>query len=253
METVDYKYFFHGSEDSLDRDAYFLVDEPFNFDRWKELCFELSRKTGTNANLISVENGVVSNVYKGTVDEVNNSLYHTYGLHDQIYPCPIERLLLRDHAIKFVRVIRGILSQCSRTVYRKEVKAALNSHSIVDRINTLAAIDFNKIDSFEKNSKEDVYKFIAFQVAQIVALTKGIELYTKSTAAAYLDNPDFTKLLYRQEASPDAVNELIELLFGIRSCFDVNIIDNGSKLVSKFGVIDVKSENTFERFLYEPK
>jgi hypothetical protein len=68
---------------------------------------------------------VVTKTYKGTVDEVNNMLYHTYDKHTQVYPNPITRTLPRDIKLKAERVLRGLLSHLSRTEHRKDVKEAL--------------------------------------------------------------------------------------------------------------------------------
>jgi hypothetical protein len=55
---------FHGSENSLDRDAYVIVPEPMAIQEAKSLC---EQYPALNANIITVDNGQVSWCYKGTI------------------------------------------------------------------------------------------------------------------------------------------------------------------------------------------
>ena len=74
-----------GSRDSMDEDNLYLVDTIPSFEECKTLCDNRS----DNGNLAVVREGVVVDSYKGLPDEVNNSLFHTYALHEQDFPCPV--------------------------------------------------------------------------------------------------------------------------------------------------------------------
>jgi hypothetical protein len=82
----DYPIIIHGSENSLDVDAYVLVPQALGFKEAKSLCDSFKQ---INANLLYVENGQVSWCYKGTIDECNNSILATYSLHHQQFANPI--------------------------------------------------------------------------------------------------------------------------------------------------------------------
>ena len=158
-------------------------------------------------NIITIENGIVTNCFKGTIDEVNNGLFHTYHLHQQEHPLLITRLVKRDVLIKSVRVERCLLSHCSRTQYRDIIKKALNSHSWDEKINVLNSINFTQISDFGKNGiKKDVLKIFAFQLGQILGLFNRSELYTKNDIAHQFP---FYKFLYRQ---PSDIKDLIPFI-----------------------------------------
>lgn len=247
MINCQIPYIIHGSEDSLDVDVYFLVNKMGTFNENKELCDSMSKEHGVNGNLVVVKDGFVSEVYKGTVDEVNNSILATYGLHEQKFPNPIKGKVKRDICLKWVRVIRGILSHCSRTQYRTIVKEALRAESVFDKLKAIREIDFTKIEDFGKEPAKEVHKFICFQVAQMLALMEGVEVYTKSHAAEYMKNEEVTKMLYRQEADVSILNSLMKILF-FPMLVDKRkdslrvFSDDFSQIITPFGVLDVKSE-----------
>jgi hypothetical protein len=215
-------HFIHGSEDSLDVDVFFVIENLHQLtqDEQKKLCVQLSTEHGptSNGNLISIKDGFVDFVYKGTVDEVNNSLLATYHLHEQEFPLPIAGTLPRDKVLKALRTIRGILSHCSRTQYREMVKKALNSKSLTDRLEAACHIRFAEIADFGKNPAIEVYKFMAFQLAQILGLIlEDKEIYTKSQAATFFKTRSrvLAKMLYREEviqADAAAIDRHIALL-----------------------------------------
>lgn len=242
-----YQYFTHGSKDSLDIDVYFVVDKLSDrLDDNKKLCDQLSHDNGVNGNLICVQDGIVSAVFKGTVDEVNNSLFSTYGLHKQDFPNPIIGLVERDICLKWVRVVRGILSHCSRTEYRENVKMALRADSIIDKVAVLSSLDFTRIKTFNKESPTEVYKFLCFQAAQYLGLLSNVEIYTKSQAAEFLRNEEIRKFLYRQPADLDSLNRLkgmVASFLPIRSKdAEYSIDEDGKIFKTPFGSLVVKTE-----------
>jgi len=203
--------YIHGSEDSLDIDTYYIVDKVPSFQESKVFCDSIKDE---NANLLELdESGHVCACYKGTPDECNNSLFMTYGLHEQTYPLLIKSMFERDKWLKTLRAVRIILSHLSRTQYRKAVKAALKG-TMIERIQLLKTIDLKDIDfdSLEHNqSGKDVMKIIAFQAGQTLGLLDGHEYYTKSAvAAAY---PGLKQFLYRED-NPDmsVLNTYVRML-----------------------------------------
>ena len=247
MNINEYPFFIHGSEDSLDIDAYFVVEKlSAVLDENKKLCDTLSEKNGVNGNLICIADGNVTAVYKGTVDEVNNSLLATYCLHHQKYPQPVQRKMDRDICLKWLRVIRGILSHCSRTQYRPIVKEALRAESVFQKMEALSKLDFTQIADFGKEPAPEVHKFICFQIAQYAGLLVGEEIYTKSTAADFLDHAETRKFLYRQPASLGTLNYLVKLLVAsppVKSeGTEYKISEDGKQIITPFGVLSTKSE-----------
>lgn len=246
MIETQVPFYFHGSEDSLDVDVYFVVDQLGTFNEAKKLCDELSHKHAVNGNLIVIKDGKVVDVYKGTVDEVNNSILATYSLHDQRFPMPITKKAERDICLKWLRVIRGILSHCSRTQYRTLVKSALRAEDITDKLKALLEIDFSQIDDFGKERPEEVHKFICFQVAQYLGLLENVEVYTKSQAKNYLSNADVSKFLYRIPGNRETLNYLVKMFVmfpPIKSAgHEYTISEDGKTIVTPFGVLSTKSE-----------
>ena len=189
--------YIHGSEDSIDTDVYYVVDELPSFQECKAFCDSIKDE---NANLITIDNGVVTACYKGVPDECNNSLLETYSLHEQEYPLLVKYYVERDVFLKILRGIRIILSRISRTRYRAIVKEALKDNNLRNKMATLSHIRFNTID-FEnmdkKESGKDILKVIAFQLGQMYGLTANNEYYTKSSIAKRF--PRLKPLLYRED------------------------------------------------------
>lgn len=201
----------HGSHDSLDKDIYVVVPKPIlNIQACKELCESYE---GYNANLVCIENGQLVWCYKGTVDECNNSILATYSLHlENTEPCPITSPMERDWRLKTERTVRGLLSYFSRTEHRVAIKAALRSDCMRTKLEALKLIRLQDIPSFEKKGEnKDVYKFIAFQIAQTNSLIEtGIEIFTKQMASEY--DPKLHPYLYREVTDPKDTKDLNDIL-----------------------------------------
>ena len=240
--------YIHGSEDSTDLDVIYVVDELPSLQECKTFCSDKEE----NRNLITVENGIVTSVYKGTPDEVNNALLDTYKLHEQEYPLLVERKVERDVHIKAIRAVRGILSHLSKSMLRPEIKNALRGSWSV-RIETLQMIydHFDEIDfdSLQNNmSGDDVKKLIAFQIGQVLALTDFAELYTKSEIASYFT--DLKQYLYRNSTDNENLKEYLFLF--IHSLTKNNMFDyteNGTEVTFGFsyGTYDVKLEKKINK------
>lgn len=144
------------------------------------------KKVNTNI-AVANEHGIISQVHKGTVDEVNNSIFYTYQYHNQFHPLQVVRQVERDVDLKLLRGMRIILSFLSRTEHREAVKKALQS-DLLAKCKTLQEINLktgleNIADFGKNNAKEDVLKNIAFQIGQCLGLMEGVEYYTKEAIA----------------------------------------------------------------------
>lgn len=184
---TEIKYHVFGSADSQDCDIMVFVDAigsvaetRVQLAEYKTLLQPAHDKI-VNINLAIVRDGIVTEVFKGTADEVNNSLIDTYAFHNQTSPLIITSRLKRDSGIKALRAMRGILSFISRTQYRGPIKQAL-AGTATDKHGLLKAIEFKYIsDLGHKNTNlVDFYKTLAFQMGQSFLLNQGIEAYTKS-------------------------------------------------------------------------
>ena len=92
--------YIHGSADSIDIDTVYVTTDEFTTQSAKEFC---SQQEGENANLVNIEDGIISKCYKGTPDELNNALLETYSLHKQEYPLLITRKVTRNITLKLFR------------------------------------------------------------------------------------------------------------------------------------------------------
>lgn len=203
---MTYQFITHGSENSLDKDVYVIIPEALEMKVAKKLCDSFQ---DINANLITVKDGKVNWVYKGTEDECNNSILATYHLHSQEFDCPVTEKAERSYAAKMLRTIRGLLSYASRTEYREIVKKSLVSTSMDEKIETLKTIDLSKINDFQKSSIVETYKFYAFQMGQNLALLEdNVELFTKNSVAQYY--PELSDYLARRETTPEKLQSFYE-------------------------------------------
>jgi hypothetical protein len=177
-----------GSEDSQDIDLVFFVEiMPNSIAECAEKCALLSAQYAAlfnsekkvNSNLVIIKNGALIDAFKGNTDEVNNALFLTYHLHEQYYPNQIQRLLLRDLDLKFLRASRSIISLLTKTPQRAMIKDALRG-GISLKMNTLETVYLCAVDwSSSKMDISDVKKMLAFQIGQTLALFCEKEVYTK--------------------------------------------------------------------------
>lgn len=203
-------YNFFGSKSSIDIDVMVLVDEipktimechylvEYNNERLKEELAELGISgKRINSNICTIDSGIVTKVFKGTKDEVNNSLIDTYVNFKQIHPLFVKERLKRDVDLKVLRTFRIILSFLSRGEHRSDVKDALGS-TLIKKINVLNKISFSKpLELGNRNVKiDDFYKTLAFQLGQTILLTKGIEAYTKERIDLEFED-NLSNALYR--------------------------------------------------------
>lgn len=238
------KYYIFGSEDSTDIDVVVVYENLPNTQECKEICYKYKKEFGFSANIIVIEDGFVTDSYKGSVDEMNNSLFNTFDLHKQkYYPNPIKGLVKRNIPLKIVKATRKILSLLSRTNYRVEIKKALNSSDFNERIKVLNNIDFTTlIIGEEKNHVNiDILKTIVFQIGQTLSLFEGKELYTKKDLS--LEYPDLKDFIYRNSNLQDKM-EIINIhksMFLEKIClFEI------TKKIDNINIFESKDQEIFE-------
>lgn len=176
-----------------------------------------------NSNLgVLDENGMLSKVFKGTPDEVNNSCYYTYDRHEQMHPLAIKSAIVRTEFytdLKLKRCFRFIISFYSRIPeWRSSIKEAMRG-TFDQRIECVKKIDFRIHTEFpgKKELKEDIYKVLAFQLAQTILLCEhGLEIYSKEEVLEYFEYLE--NFINRKEISKNDLdyldclkNDLIEL------------------------------------------
>lgn len=225
--------YIYGSEDSTDVDIAYIVDELPSLQECKKFC---SDDKNENRNLITINDGIITNCYKGTIDELNNAILDTYNLHKQNTELLINRNVDRDIPLKFIRSIRAMLSHLSRSQYRKEIKLALRSNWY-KRLEVLLNIDLVNIEFSNLNNnmlREDILKLFAFQIGQCLGLIYGkTELYTKNEIIEWTDNNIsycFREYLERkQHTSLRQLNFMKdELIYKIRCYFPALDIDDNT-------------------------
>jgi len=212
------EYQIFGSKDSIDYDVMVFVDRignkqesherVANFDK---ILSELYPDKPLNCNLAIVKYGIVTEVFKGTADEVNNMLCLTYDLHEQQHKLKITRLIGRDIDLKKLRTARVLLSFLSRTKHRTEIKKALKS-DFIEKLKVLSDLDLSKIrDLGSRNVKwEDYLKVMSFQLGQTLALMDGIELYSKKEIGDKY--PELKSMLSREGENLGAL-EIMKSMF----------------------------------------
>ena len=140
--------YIHGSADSVDKDIVYILEEIPDFNKCKMFCASLEG----NPNLAVIENGYVVWCYKGSKDELNNSLFRTIPLHSENGENPIVGTVERDVCLKVIRAVRGILSHISRSQYRDKIKSAVRG-SFEEKLQTIEEIDIETIDFDSVNKK----------------------------------------------------------------------------------------------------
>lgn len=236
-----YGSYIYGSSDSTDVDIAYIVDELPSLNECKHFC---SSDKNENRNLITIDDGIISNCYKGTKDELNNAIKNTYSLHHQNTPLLITKSVDRNIPLKIVRSIRSILSHLSRSQYRSEVKLALRS-DFDCRLNTLSNIDLTTIDFTTLNnnmSKEDILKLIAFQSGQCLGLINGDEYFTKKELS--LAYPELSKFLFRiKDIDISILNIFVHNFVNVIKNMEYRNIDNNTVLFIKEDIIiELKTE-----------
>jgi hypothetical protein len=199
-----------GSPSSIDRDILVFVDTLPELETSKTLAKQLAPTIqahfqdakSPNINFGILDNGVIVKTLKGIPDETNNAILATYGFHPQPHQLAVTRPVVRDLDAKNQRAARVILSFYSRTTHREEVKQSLRGDfkakcAMLSRLDFSVPVDFGK----QATPEVDIYKSIAFQLGQSLALAEGVELYTKEDIVSYF--PLFGAALRREPITPE--------------------------------------------------
>lgn len=224
------KFYIFGSKSSQDYDVICFPDALLSIAYNAQLCKkyeyvledlfekELMPKKKVNVNLGFINDGSIIHVHKGTFDEVNNSVMATYHNHRQFHPLNVKYEYTRGGAdnqythLKVKRCLRFILSFFSRVPeLRPFVKPALKGNVNV-RLDALLKIDLTKHKNFEgkKEKVEDIYKVLAFQLAQTHLLIQGKEIFSKEEA--FEQCPEFYHALKRQPLTEQDLEHLQDSL-----------------------------------------
>jgi hypothetical protein len=208
-------YQIFGSKSSEDLDVCFFVDSLNDTKKNHEVVKMYTAQTvfnttkPVNANLAIVKNGIVVQNFKGSADELNNALFTTYDLHEQVYQNHIQRTVPRILESRIVRCARTLVGHFTRTDLRIQAKAALRA-DVNMQIELLDTIELKNYTDFGKNgSVIEVYKTFAFQLGMTIALFADVELYTKE--AIIKTFPELGHYLLRKEADSEALQKHLEL------------------------------------------
>ncbi|MFN8672294.1 MAG: hypothetical protein U0457_09485 [Candidatus Sericytochromatia bacterium] len=218
------EYYQFGSSDSLDMDIVILVNTLPSIEECKVMSkyYKDNIKVNDkplNLNLCVVNDGIIINCHKGSPDEMNNTLYITFEKHEanKNKVNPIDRLLERNIALKVSRCIRICLSLLSKSIYRSEIKKALNMHDFAYRSEVLSKINFTEIP--EEILTKETLKAIAFQLGQTLCLIEGLEVYTKNeiilnkpSLASFIKREDLDNRIYHLQVLNEFKNELLSYL-----------------------------------------
>jgi hypothetical protein len=260
-QDFPYPYYFYGSHDSQDADVLIQIPSdmmPVEQEERKRLMKRLEEEweLSWNANLIVVENGIIVNTIfpKTWIDSINNSLFHTYKLHQdkQVFPLPITHAVKRNKLLAVYKTVRTILSMLSRTHYRTTVKPILKGiHPFDLKLDALEKIDFTTITEFNQDNTTDVdiWKIIGFYLIQNIWLTyHNVEIYTKTDLCLH-GGSMIKPFIYREEITKkdkDFLNTVVYAYvknlreFGTYHCKE-NIMECDS-IKFKGEKIDMKNE-----------
>ncbi len=223
-----------GSASSQDYDVLLYVDMLGTIHENHQQCKQYAQKLNMlfveagwlpkpiNTNLAIVANGILTQVHKGTPDELNNAAFRTYPIHTQLHPLPIMHPVERDWQLKVIRACRSVLSQYTHTPLRGQIKQALRGN-LDDKLTALAAFSLVDFDIFPDAAAVDVWKSVAFQLGQGAGLLAGVELYTKEEIADYY--PDLNPFLVRNATKDHLLalemqkERFIEQIISLRSQF----------------------------------
>jgi hypothetical protein len=208
-------YQIFGSATSLDLDICFFVDRIVSISESNTLLKQIIEATNLsdtkkiNGNLGVISNGVLIDCFKGIPDELNNALIITYDLHKQAYANHVVTTVQRNIDLKLIRCARTLVSYFTRTELRVLAKKTLRD-DFQAHIDFLKPIKLTQYPDFGKHGTPiEIYKSMAFQLGQTLALFDEIELYTKEAIAEVY--PSIAPYLYREETPPEALQTLWDI------------------------------------------
>jgi len=182
---IEQTFFVFGSPTSIDYNILVIVGHMPEIYTCHEWCCELEEslqkmlpEKPVKVNLGVIKDGVITSVFTGTPDEVNNSIISTYSLHKQWHGLTLKTKVPREPYLKLLEAARIALSFIRDDKYRDIIKKALIG-DFKEKIKALEKINLSDIES-----NENVSKILAFQFGQTLALLEDAkELYTKEEIA----------------------------------------------------------------------
>jgi|ETNvirnome_2_130_1030620.scaffolds.fasta_scaffold02745_9 hypothetical protein len=208
---IEQTFFIFGSSTSVDYNVLVIVGHMPEIYTCHEWCVELEYslqemlpEKPINVNLGVIKDGVITNVFTGTPDEVNNSVMSTYHLHKQWHGLTIRTKVPREPHLKLLSAARIALSFIKDEKYKDIVKKALTG-DFKEKIETLEKINLSDIEG-DKISIGKIKKVLAFQFGQTLALLEGEELYTKECIAER-----YKELEPHLTRDPDAQLDVLEI------------------------------------------
>ena len=234
---VSYNIF--GSISSTDYDLAIIVDSIPSTPEAHELCKKFNtllsadlKDKKMNCNLIVSNGEILTDCFKGTVDELNNVILDTYSIHPQLYPSFVTKRLKRDVELKISRCLRGLLTMYSRTHLRPAIKTAIRGN-ISEQLEVLNKINFETlVPNGKKEPLEDIYKMFAFQLGQTFGLFEGKELYTKESIS--IEYPDLEAFLFRKQNTDTYIfNDYAQCLIQIINSKYPHILDKNETVLTE--------------------
>lgn len=233
------KWNIFGSGDSLDCDVFVATDNPQKPAKPHDgiaLCKQAEKiirnqiklDKPLNVNVGFVQDGVIVWCVKGSPDETNNAIWHTYKNHEayQQHQILVDHTVPRDIDIKLVRTARTLLGLISRTNLRVQVKQALNKDHLGSRIQSLRQVHYNNL--IWTNKPQDpiptIWKNVAFQIGQTLALLENVEIYSKKEVGERY--PELTVFLTRNNHSEQDLINLTQIKNRLLDLYDERIIKN---------------------------
>jgi len=238
MINIGYPYYFFGSPNSVDVDV--MIDHPEASSRESDSMIAHALKhnypetESWNMNIIRISGGIVvdSIPNKGSADSANNSLYQTFQYHDQSFAFPIDRLVVRNLPLAVVKCVNASILWFKDTdmhhEYKERLRPALMSGKWADSVDLLPTLNFEKPFTDDMITNGNIYKSLAFNIGQTVALFCGVEVYTKGELGNFY--PEINPLLMRENINPHVIlNRKLSELNRLISA--ENIIQSSSHLI----------------------
>ena len=206
VPSFPFPFFQYGSADSLDMDVIISLPQskmPLHQEDRKRYVKALTDEFALdwNATLAVFDQGIMTDtIYpKSWIDSLNNALYTTGHLHDQLFEIPVDRLVKRNFTLAIYKTARTVLSLLTRTKYRPVIKPIIKGiHPFHLKLNVLEQLNLAEFSGFNhKNAPDtDIWKIIAFYIGQnFLLITEKIEVYTKRNLVDNL--PGLKPFVYR--------------------------------------------------------
>ncbi len=228
LPDLGIEYYIFGSKDSLDTDVLIISPKWAVIEKDSDLIWSIIKENYLikypfidewKPNFISIVGGFVTDSIssKGSIDSVNNSLYETYSLHEQLFALPIKAKMKRDINAAVLRCLERIFTFYKHSPDNKEYYKSIptdiknGTADLNVRLARLNELDLNLTPKFKKGDEVGEYKRIAFLIGQTISLLNGIEIYTKEDLIKH--HEDLTDIINRVPINSYVIlNEKCKLL-----------------------------------------